>query len=169
MKYILLIIISLFLISCDKGIEPKEDTEPRGFSGTITFIGEWSAGIKRTHIVLFKNPLNSSADFNIFNIKYVSLEIPNGSQSYNYNTTETAVLPESGYLDAGEYSYLAVGQSETENLSLNRVDWFVAGLYFSEGDSTNPGKITISSGVITEDVNIVCDFDNPPPQPPGGN
>ena len=168
-KYIGSLLIVFVFLTCDKGIEPKEDTEPRGFSGTITFIGEWPAGIKRTHIVLFKDPLNSTADFNILNIKYVSLEIPNGSQSYNYNTTEPAVLPESGYLDTGEYSYLAVGQSETEDLSLNRSDWFVAGLYFSEGDSTKPGKITVSSGVITENVNIVCDFDNPPPQPPGGN
>ena len=102
------------------------------------------------------------------NLKYVSLEIPNGTQSYEYNTTDPAVLPESDFLDAGDYSYLAVGQSETPELSLNREDWFVAGLYFSQGDPTNPGKITILSGVVTENINIIFDFDNPPPQPPGG-
>lgn len=166
--YIVPILLVIFFLACDKGIEPQAITEPTGFSGTITFIGEWPAGIKRTHIVLFKSPLNSESDFNIFNLKYVSLEIPNGTETYEYNTTESAVLPESGYLDAGEYSYLAVGQSKTPELSLNRVDWFVAGLYLAAGDSTQPGKVTISAGVVLENVNIICDFNNPPPQPPGG-
>ena len=169
MKVIITILIVISFFSCDKGIAPKEDTEARGFSGTITFIGDWPAGVRRTHIVLFKNPLNGADDFNIFNLKYVSAEIPNGSETYTYNTTETAVIPESGYLDAGDYSYLAVGQSETLELSLNRPDWFVAGLYFAEGSSTQPGTVTVSEGIILENVNIICDFDNPPPQPPGGN
>jgi hypothetical protein len=167
-KYIIPVMLVFSYQACDKGIEPKAVTEPTGFSGTITFIGEWPAGIKRTHIVLFKNPLNDESDFNVFNLKYVSLEIPNGTETYQYNTTESAVLPESGYLDAGEYSYLAVGQSETQELSLNRADWFVAGLYFTAGDSTQPGKVIISEGVVLENVNIICNFDNPPPQPPGG-
>lgn len=168
-KYFSLFFIVILLWSCDKGIEPKEDTEPRGISGTVTFVGDWPAGIQRTHIVMFKDPLNSPEAFNILNLKYVSLEIPYGSQSYNYNTTEPAYIPESGFLASGEYSYLAVAQSETPELSLVREDWFVAGLYFAQGDSTSPGKVTISSGVITDGINILCDFDNPPIQPPGGN
>ena len=61
-----------------------------------------------------------------------------------------------------------MAQSKTVDLSLKRSDWFVAGVYYSPGDSTNPGQITITEGVILDSINIICDFDNPPPQPPGG-
>lgn len=169
MRYILLIVFSLLLLSCDGGIGPEEITEPTGFSGTITFIGDWPAGIVRTHIVLFKDPLINESRFSIVNLKYVSLEIPYGSETFEYNTTETAVIPSEGFLDPGVYSYLAVGQSETPELSLNRADWFVAGLYFAEGSTTQPGSVTVSNGITLENVNITCDFNNPPPQPPGGN
>jgi hypothetical protein len=167
---ILLPIILLFLfISCDQGIEPKPISEPTGFSGEVTFIGDWPIGIQRTHIVVFKNPLLSESDFNVFNLKYVSAEIPNGTQFYTYSTLDSSIVPEEGYLNPGEYSYIAVAQSKSEEVSLNRSDWFVSGLYFSPGDSTKPGKIIITEGTILENIQIVCDFDNPPPQPPGGN
>lgn len=169
MRYILPVIILFLLLSCDEGIGPVGEREPTGFSGTITFLGDWPSGITRTHIVLFKNPLNSTDDFNFFNIKYVSQEIPYGSDTLQYNTTEPAVLPESGYLASGVYSYLAVAQSKTIDLSLERADWVVVGLYFANGSTTQPGTVTISEGVVLDSVNIICDFDNSPPQPPGGN
>lgn len=168
MRYVFYILILLLPLSCDEGIGPEGPTEPRGFSGTITFIGDWPTGITRTHIVLFKNSLNGT-NFNVFNLKYVSQEIPNGKTTFNYNTTEGAFIPEDGYLESGVYEYLAVGQSTTQNLSLERLDWTVAGVYYAAGDSTNPGVVIISSGVVSENINITCDFNNPPPQPPGGN
>jgi len=166
---LLLVILSFILISCDQGIEPKPISDPTGFSGEVTFIGEWPGGIQRTHIVVFKNPLLSESDFNVFNLKYVSEEIPNGTEFLAYSTLDPSIIPEEGFLNTGEYSYIAVAQSKSEEVSLNRSDWFVAGLYFSSGDSTNPGKIVITEGEILENINIVCDFNNPPPQPPGGN
>ena len=167
---ILLPIVLLFiLISCDQGIEPKPISEPTGFSGEITFIGNWPGGIQRTHIVAFKNPLLSESDFSVFNLKYVSEEIPNGTQVYNYSTLDSSIIPEEGFLNPGEYSYIAVAQSKSVEVSLNRADWFVAGLYYSPNDSTNPGKIIITEGEILENIRILCDFNNPPPQPPGGN
>lgn len=167
---ILLLIILLFsLISCDQGIEPKPISEPTGFSGELTFIGSWPSGIKRTHLVVFKNPLLSESDFNVLNLKYVSEQIPNETQILTYSTLDSSIIPEEGFLNPGKYAYIAVAQSKSEEVSLNRSDWFVAGLYFSFGDSTNPGKIVITEGEILENINIVCDFNNPPPQPPGGN
>jgi hypothetical protein len=52
--------------------------------------------------------------------------------------------------------------------TLNRKDWIVIGLFYSENDSTNPGKIKVNRGQFIDNVNIDCDFNNPPPQPPGG-
>ncbi|MBK6912601.1 MAG: hypothetical protein IPH11_02590 [Ignavibacteriales bacterium] len=45
----------------------------------------------------------------------------------------------------------------------------VAGIYYAEGDSANPGKLIIPQGQLVTNINIKCDFDNLPPQPPGGN
>ena len=66
--------LSLFLIvvifySCDKGIEPLPSNDLRtGFGGRITFIGQWPDSVTRTHLVVFKDPLISVSDFNVFNL-----------------------------------------------------------------------------------------------------
>ena len=89
MKILLPGVILLFFLSCnDHGIEPKTELpESTGFSGKITFLGVWPDSIKRTHIVVFKDPLLTSLDFNILNLKYVSYEIPYGTRVFFYNTT----------------------------------------------------------------------------------
>ena len=156
-------------ISCDLGIEPKPSTEPTGFSGKITFLGEWPESIQRTHLVVFKNPLRFSNDFNVRNLKFVSSEIPYGTEEFEYSSLDSAVIPGSGNLSPGEYAYIAVAQSETPDLSLDRKDWIVAGIYFAPGDTLHPGKLVIPEGVVVENINIICDFDDPPPQPPGVN
>lgn len=168
-KITLSILLAFLFIACDHGIDSKPISVPTGFSGKVTFIGTWPTDIIRTHIVAFKNPLLSGGDFNVFNLKYVSSEIPNDSQFYYYSSLDSAVVPGEGFLKDGVYSYIAVAQSKTSELSLDRSDWFVTGLYYSLGDSTHPGNIIITEGIILEDIDIKCDFDNPPPQPPGGN
>lgn len=163
-KRILFIIFIVLLQACDKGLSPElVDIKP-GFGGTITFIGEWDREVTRTHVVLFKNPLLSSEDFSAFNLKYVSDSIATGSRSYNFNTNDESLLSN---ISAEEYSYLAVAQSKTEVLSLNREDWNIVGLYYNEDDSTNPGTLEIPEASFVEGINIVCDFSNPPIQPPG--
>jgi len=169
MKIILPILLIILLVGCDQGVEPKPISEPTGFSGEITFIGNWPNDIQRTHIVVFKNPLLSENDFNISNLKYVSEEIPNGIQIYNYTSLEFSIIPGEEFLEPDEYSYIAVAQSKTIELTLNRSDWFVAGLYYSPGDSTQPGRIITLEDSVLENINITCDFNNPPPQPPGGD
>lgn len=163
------VLLIISLAGCDQGIDPKPISEPTGFSGEVTFIGDWPNDIQRTHIVTFKNPLLSGNDFNVFNLKYVSEEIPNGIQIYNYSSLDSAIIPENGFLKPGEYSYIAVAQSKTVELTLNRSDWFVAGLYYSPDDSTKPGRIITLEDSVLENINIICDFNNPPPQPPGGD
>jgi hypothetical protein len=161
-KYTLIIFLfALFFSSCDKGISPEEQT---GFSGAVTFLGEWPDSITRTHIVVFKDPLNSINDFNAFNLRYVSLEIPYGTRRYEYNSADSAYVP----INAGVYSYVAVAQSKTPSLSLDRKDWTVAGLYYAGNDTTRPGALVIPENKMVRDINIIVDFENPPTQPPGG-
>ena len=83
MRAIAILLLSVFIfVSCDKGLSPDlADVNP-GFGGTITFGGEWNPDIVQTHVVVFKNPLLSIDDFNVFNLTFVSDIIPNGSESY---------------------------------------------------------------------------------------
>ena len=157
---------------CDTehGIAPKlYVAETTGFGGNIVFYGAWPDSIKRTHIVMFKDPLLTSSDFNIFNLKFVSLEIPFGVGYYNYSSADTFLFPFDGIIEAGEYAYLAVAQQTTDEYTPFREDWFVAGVYYAEGDTTQPGTLSIPENTMVRDINIICDFENPPSQPPGGN
>ena len=162
-SFILPLILLIITISCGEGIAPEPIVQT-GFSGTITLTGNWPEGITRTHIVVFKDPLLSAGDFNAFNLKFVSIEIPYGSTVFNYNSADTAVVP----ISEGEYSYVAVAKQKTPSVSLNRKDWFVVGVYYTGGDTTRPGKLVIPKNTLVKNINIICDFNNPPPQPPGG-
>ena len=165
-----IIFLITFTIACEHGIEPKPIvSEPPGFSGTITFIGEWPDSITRTHIVVFKTPLLSASDFNIFNLKFVSNEIPFGTQTYEYSSRDSSFVPGTGMFEPGTYAYIAVAQQAVKNLSLVRSDWFVAGVYYAGGDTTQPGSLVIPDSTFITNINIICDYNNPPPQPPGGN
>lgn len=165
-KIILILFFSVIFASCDHGIAPLPavQVEP-GFAGTVTFKGRWPVGVKETHIVLFKNPLKDSTDFNITNIKYISEAIPYGLKEYRYSTKSPGaaisnVIP-------GKYGYLAVAQSK-KGLSLNRKDWFIIGVFIPDGDSTRAGNFTLPDNTFLENVDILCDFSRPPVQPPGG-
>ncbi len=152
---------------CDKGIAPEPEIpkeEQAGFSGKITFLGQWPDGVQRTHLVVFENPLLSAADFNVFNLKFVGPEIPYGTTEFNYNSVDSFYVE----IGAGEYAYVAVAQSKAEELSLNRVDWYVVGVYYANNDTTQPGKLVIPEKTLVKGIDIICDYENPPPQPPGG-
>ncbi len=164
LKLLLILLIPIF-ISCNHGIEPApEVTQEPGFSGTIYFSGEWPDSVLQTRIVLFKDPLNSANDFNAFNLRYVSELIPKGTTEYHYNTLSG--LASIVNIEPGEYAYLGVAQSNSL-ISLSRKDWFVIGLYVIPPDTVNPAKLIIPENTFLENIDIHCDFDNPPIQPPG--
>ncbi|HSP86621.1 MAG TPA: hypothetical protein VLN45_00690 [Ignavibacteriaceae bacterium] len=165
--FVLFLLIILLLNGCDGGIEPQIGES--GFSGKITFTGDWPDSVTRTHLVIFKDPLNSVGDFSLQNIRFVSVEIPYRSAEFFFSSQDSSVLPGNGLFQPGDYAYIAVAQSSSPTVSLNREDWFVVGLYFNAGDITKPGTLHIPEKTFVTNINIVCDFDNPPPQPPGGN
>jgi hypothetical protein len=168
-KYFLIILPLLTLISCNKGITPnsiEEENQKAGFSGKILFTGAWPDSVKNTLLVVFIDPLNSPSSFNVLNVGYISHPIPYGVSEVNFSTAEdTGFVP----IQAGSYAYVAIAQSKKAALSLNRSDWNVAGIYYADGDTSQPGKLVIPPNTFVKNVNIICDFNNPPPQPPGGN
>jgi hypothetical protein len=165
---VILLIYSSF--SCDQGISPlPEQPEISGFEGTISFVSPWPDSIRRTHLVIFKNPLLQPSDFVLTNIKYISNEIPFGVQSHRFSSLDTALIPPlPGPFEPGDYAYVAVAHQTTEEISLARKDWFVSGIYYANNDTTKPGILKIQENKVTRNVNIKVDFNRLPTQPPGG-
>jgi hypothetical protein len=166
------LILILFAIACDdNGIEPKPEIpadKVSGFHGKVTFVGVWPDSIKRVFVVVFQNPLLTPEDFTIFNLKYLSREIPLGSLAYEFSSLDSAFIPSvPGPFPPGTYAYIAVTQQSTDELSLARKDWFVSGIYYANNDTTSPGIMVIPDSTFVENINIKVDFNNPPPQPPG--
>jgi hypothetical protein len=164
------ILIPIFIqLGCNQGITPvtiEEEQQKTGFSGKINFTGTWPDSVKWTLLVVFKDPLISAASFNFFNVGYISHPIPSGTKLFTYSTEQdTGYVP----IAAGAYSYVAVAQSRNPVLSINRADWKVVGVYYSAADSSQPGKLQIPPNKVVGSINISCDFNNPPSQPPGGN
>lgn len=166
--FAVIFLFTVILTSCDKGIEPKNYDEPTGFSGTVTFIGDWPQEIKRVFIVVFKDPLLSSADFTILNLKFLSREIPLGVSSYQFSSLDTSYIPTTpGPFLPGTYAYVAVAYQTTDELSLARKDWYVAGVFDGNLNTNQAAPMIIRENIFITYVNIICDFNNPPPQPPG--
>ncbi len=59
--------------------------------------------------------------------------------SLNYSSADSAF----GSISPGRYEYVVVAQSKTPTLSLNRIDWTVAGVYYNSSDTTKPGVLIV--------------------------
>lgn len=160
------LLLVFFMNGCSSGLEPEpEKVITTGFGGTVTFTGTWNPDITRVHLVVFKNPLNSVGDFNPFNLAYVSDSIPIGASVWNYNTIENKINDILS-ISAGTFAYAAVAYSTTPELSLIRDDWFVIGIYKTPADTVHFSSVVVPPGTFVSGIDIHCDFDNPPPQPP---
>lgn len=164
-RVFLFLILLVMLNSCDKGIEPADQVGPSGFGGTVTFKGNWPEGITRTHLVVFKSEVKTVSDFFLPNLSFVIDSIPNGAKSFTYNSIDNPFSTIFTF-SPGSYSYVVVAQQKTKLITFERKDWFVVGVYCINGDQTKPKTILVMPGKITNDVNILVDFGNPPPQPP---
>lgn len=168
---IVYLVIVTFSCNSEHGIAPKPNGEQEfGFGGNIVFYGAWPDSIRRMVLIVFKNPLTSPNDFVLQNIRLLSLELPLNVQSIQYSSIDSSIIPLiPDDISPSVYNYVVVAQQSTDEVSLARKDWFVSGVYYAAGDTSSPGILTIPEDTYIENVNIYCDFDNPPPQPPGGN
>ena len=166
LKFFIFVLFIALFNSCNHGIAPIAAPEVNpGFSGKVTFKGTWPTDVAQTYVVLFKNPLKDSSDFNMFNLNFVSAPIPQGSKEFTFSTEDPKnVLCK---VEPGQYAYLAVAQQK-KAFSFNRKDWFVAGVYYPNGDTSKAGEFILPENTFLKNVDILCDFDHPPVQPPGG-
>ena len=164
--FTIILTVTISVISCDGGLAPNDTgiENKTGFGGSISFVGDWPSDITQTNIVLFKEPILTKADFNIENLKYLSTSIPFNAKEYSYNTIDSLLF---GNVISGKYSYLAVIQTKEKSISFDRKDWFVVGVYKSAEVDAVPGEIIVKENKFNFEVNITCDFNDLPPQPPG--
>lgn len=168
--FLILLLLTLTILTsrCDKGIEPNPiHVSKPGFEGTVTFTGNWPDSVKLTLLVVFKNRLVTDQDFFPPNLSFAIGPIPNGTADYPYNSDDNSYST-LFTLAPGQYNYVVVAQSTKEEISLDRKDWFIVGVYCVNGDQSQPKTLIIEDGKRTQNVNINVDFNNPPPQPPGG-
>ena len=172
-KYFGMIITCFLMImtSCESehGIEPKPIPEQEfGFGGNIVFYGAWPDSINLIVLIVFKDPLLKPEDFVITNIGFLRNPLPLGIQNFQYSSLDSSIIPLlQEDIPPSVYHYVAVASAK--EFSLSREDWFVRGIYYANGDTTTPGILSIPKDSYVDNINIYCDFDNPPPQPPGGN
>lgn len=157
------IIFVLLLTGCDHGISPRIEPPRTGFSGKIVFKHSWPSDIYQTRVVAFRETIKTVADFNIFNIGFISDTIPYGVSEFVYETDKKPLIePVAGTT----LKYIVVAQAVVPNPLPRRQDWRVAGIYYSPFDSTTYGSVTIEEGIFKKNIDIVVDFNNPPVQPP---
>ena len=172
-KYIIIAVVCLIMIfvSCESenGIAPKPIPDQEfGFGGNIVFYGAWPDSINIVALIVFKDPLLTPEDFVITNIGFLRNPLPLDIQNFQYSSTDSSIIPLiQEDIPPSVYHYIAVASAK--EISLSREDWFVTGVYYANGDTTTPGILSIPKDSYVDNINIYCDFDNPPPQPPGGN
>lgn len=157
------ILVFILIIGCDHGIAPRIEPPRTGFSGKITFKNNWPNDIYQTRVVAFRDTIRTVADFNLFNIGFISDTIPYGVREFIYESDKNPLIePQAGTT----LKYIVVAQSIVPNPLPRRQDWRVAGIYYSPQDTTKYGSVSIENGVFKRNIDIVVDFNNPPVQPP---
>ncbi len=158
---------------CDKGLEP----EPSGFSGVIRFrnwppLDSVDIVVQELRLVAFKNPPIDTTGLLIEFLKgNVVIYPPVGTTAFSKRDSIGHLRDSIHYtilftLPVDEppitYSYIAMAWRYGSNPF---ADWRPAGLYTTQPNTFNPGSITISKHVFIPNVDIDCDFHNPPPRP----
>jgi hypothetical protein len=96
--------------------------------------------------------------------------IPNGSTEFPYNSVDMNYIEHNFLPDfkitPGEHAYVIVAQSRSPEISFARADWVIVGVYNIGEDQSKPKALIIQDGKMTTGVDIIVNFNNPPPQPP---
>ena len=153
MKYQTLLVLLLLLpfSGClEHGLAPTDENAVvdtlTGFSGEITFIGDWPDSSEECWMVVYKNYPR-----NIFDVMNMTAKdsIPLFVDSYPY------FMP----VEADSYALVFVAfLQKGSTWGLNSV----AGVYYENSDSSWPGGVVVNEREITRGIDIVVDFDNIP-------
>lgn len=148
-------LITVLLLSCDHGLAPTPPSPTdTGFSGRVTFIGEWPQDTKECWIVVLKEMPTTPSQAAMFILQAPKDSIPKFVSHYDY----TFYVPE------GEYKIVFVALLRYGQFwGLNSV----VGVYFENGDSSACGLVRVREGKITRNININVDFNHIPVPIPG--
>ncbi len=157
-KKIFILSTLFFFLSCDHGLKPPEtETSPAyeepGFGGTVYFKGTWPDTIYDLRVVAFrKYPPQDIINEVIQGKAKFSETLPNKVDSAKYQVLA----------DTGKWEYVVVALQYGSNIFS---DWKAIGVYDTTPEDTIPTPIYIPYGKFLRNININCDFNNPPPQP----
>jgi len=148
-RYLLLILFSLLLLSCDHGLEPPEDPGFGRIEGTVTYVGNWppQEELQDLRFVAMRFIPQDTSDF----FKLNEMEISAGLETNVDSDSFTLAAATSG-----TYFYSGIAQKFDSDL----LSWRPLGLYTDNG-----GVFTVTSGE-TVSISFVVDFDDPPIFPP---
>ena len=151
---------------CNHGLSPAlvATTLASGFGGTIYYRGEWPDNVGQNKLVASKvyrrfHDINeilslvlTTDSIRVFPSASLSDNLPTNVDSSSYKF----------HLQPAEYRYVAVVQAHGDPLDF--ANWKIVGVY---GDSVNgfPRTVDVGQDQIVNGIDLVVDFDHPPPQP----
>jgi hypothetical protein len=157
--------LALLVPGCDKGLGPvgqQSTTElPGSFSGVITF-QNWGAldSLYDLRLVAFRRfPPPDIIDEVLDGKAVVHPPLVTGGALTGRGTDSLSYKVS---LAAGTYPYVVVALQFGPDL-FN--DWRPAGQYDLDTNLTVPSSVLVQSGQEAPNINIVVDFENPPPFP----
>ncbi len=151
-------VVLVFLASCDEGLtpDPIDNTVP-GLGGLVTVVSAWppADSVRDLRIVAFRN----------YPPRDILTEVLGGtaifSDQLQYDSSRQVYRIVGEELQ-GAFAYVVAAQQFGDNLFQ---DWRVVGVYTLSGDVNLPSPVDLEAGRYIDDVDILVDFNNLPPQP----
>lgn len=152
---ILLILLSLFLFSCDKGLEPPEVMSPAVLNVGINFVNEWPKqdSVIGLRVAAFKLPPSESLIQEVLN---GNAKISDMFTEHNIDNKDIQFVYEDLPIDL---KYIVVAWQYESNITLQRI----IGVY-NNSNKSEPSSISLING-DTVNIDIEVDWNDFPPQP----
>lgn len=168
MKKVLCFIFALLTFSgCDKGLSPPlPDKVDQGINGKIYYQGNYPDSLREHRLIAAKMYRKYRSINEILNL------ILSGSDSIQVYPpiagpplplTKIDSLEYKFSLPPATYKYIAVVQSTGDLIDSTK--WKVVGVYATYNEIFQPYEVTVKLGEYIENINIIVDYDNLPPQP----
>lgn len=164
MKNASLLIIAVFLLSCNHGLEPPPSVEP-GFGGTLYFEkGTWPPADSLFNLWVFASqvyPLDSSKVFEgLFSSPPTIYLYPAFDKDLPFFVDSVSYLFN---LPVATYKYVGVIQRFGIDVAVRNLK--VVGMYGTNDVPPIPILVIVNEGTVTTGINFRVNFRKPPPQP----
>ncbi|MGB9562005.1 MAG: hypothetical protein ACPL6C_04240, partial [bacterium] len=121
----------MLCLSCEHGLSPTPpNPTDTGFSGRVSFVGDWPSDTKECWIVVLKDMPQTPSEAAMFILQAPKDSIPKFVEYYDYTL----------YVPAGEYQVVFVALlRQGQFWGLNSV----VGVYFEDADSSHTGVVRV--------------------------